>query len=157
MKTLNNYILERLNPRHLGKIYKLVANKPIKLDGILEWTIKDANSSNSLTFKSDDWYAGVWDNAKWGIPILLFWTPGIDYVPYITKYDIKNYKFNSYPWHLSNMPFHPKAGKPGFDEIVKYWLTDESDAEVVISTSDVESIIPEEAIDLVYEFEKMKF
>ena len=156
MKPINNYIVERIRIDNIGK-NKLTINEPIEITGMLEWTIKDAHSNNSHTFKSDDWYAGVWDNAKWGIPILLFWTPDLDYVPYITRVDIKNYKFNPYPWHLSNMSFYPKAGKPGFDEIVKYWLNDESDAEVVISTSYARSIIPVEAMDLVHQFEKMKF
>lgn len=156
MKPINNYIVERIRIDNIGK-NKLTINKPIEITGMLEWTIKDAHSNNSHTFKSDDWYAGVWDNAKGGIPILLFWTPDLDYVPYITKYDINSYKFNSYPWHLSNMSFHPEAGKDGFDEIVKYWLEDENEEDVIISVSDGRSIIPEEAMDLVHQFEKMKF
>lgn len=71
MKSINNYILERLNPRHLGSS-PFQKNHWISL-GTLHWSYNDEDGFGKDDFTSKGWYAVLIQRNK-GDDAIVFWS-----------------------------------------------------------------------------------
>jgi hypothetical protein len=157
MKTLNNYITERLNPRHLGNTD---INQVIVLKGTLEWDLVDLLYGKGIhhVFKSDKWCAGVisYDPDPQD-DILLFWSPESKYVPVLSRRNINNPTCsNQYPFHLIKLRKTPPFGRNGLNYLIDNIFSEDAGKKysVPVLYASVVSIIPQKAMDLVYRFEK---
>jgi hypothetical protein len=75
MKTIDNYINERLNPRHLGSN----SIDDLHIKGTACWTNRD--NAPFLIVIAEDWHVHAWNDH--GSNILLFWSPNNDWMPYL--------------------------------------------------------------------------
>ena len=86
MKSLNNYINERLNPRHLGQEYDF--NKYFSIPGKLSWRSLD-ETFGDYEVKCGDWYCMKADTSL--TTYLLFYSSESKYIFYIDTKNIKHH------------------------------------------------------------------
>lgn len=129
MKSIDNYINERLNPRHLGHTIQI--GIPIQIDSgesEIEWS----DGMDTINISSSKWHYGVivLDNKDRAI---CFWTPAYDYVITNTYNSLKERGSQHKFWNRTGMwevlklrnGVTEKADKV-LDIMKKYWVTGEN-------------------------------
>ena len=87
MKLLNNYILERLNPRNLGPTYKYDFSTYFKVPGKLSWRSLDSVFGD-YDVECKDWYCMVTEMSSY--TYLLFYSENSEYMFYINTQNIEH-------------------------------------------------------------------
>lgn len=99
MKPLNNYILERLNPRHLGSLINIDLTKPYFL-GKVDWNLE--NEYFSKKFKRLEWTAGtIYDTIKKN-HVLIIWDKSENYMLTLTLSNARNW-LGEITWDLHQL------------------------------------------------------
>ena len=92
MKTIDNYISERLNPRHLGVKYNF--SEPISLKGNLSWEFISP-AAGKFSINCDHWWCGVIDYYSYSIlpdhKALVFWSENSPWIFYLYGPEAENY------------------------------------------------------------------
>ncbi len=100
MKSIDNYINERLNPKHLGNMVKLKEDQVCDL-GDISWSI-DAQNASQTSLETSQWYCGVvyekdiYNKHK----ILLFWSPDCEYIISVSHYSVTHDNPAYYAWSV---------------------------------------------------------
>lgn len=98
MQSIDNYINERLNPKHLGNIVKLKEGQVCDL-GDISWSI-DAQNASQTSLETSLWYCGVVNekDVYTQHKILVFWSPNCEYIINVSHYSVTYDNPANYAW-----------------------------------------------------------
>jgi hypothetical protein len=145
MKTIDNYITERLNPRHLGDTIDLKIGNVNNVPGLIRWKL------GWRDFAGSSWSAAVMMTDKWSNPLLIFWSPDSTYIPYRTT------RKKGDAWHLMQTKSETAPyGQKGYEYLYNIFTNKDVGEKITIwgGTESSDSDIPDQVKDIVKEFYK---